>query len=159
MRQLTEAAKVAAQIRKHLKANGVTAKVSSSNYSGGNSVRVLLFNPLPATRQQVEAYTSQFEYGKFDGMTDSYDYSNIRDDIPQVRFLFVNAEYSDDMHQDCWEWIITYYNLQNAPASFREASNYRCELGMFTYGNMLISNELATGSRGFWFTKKKRLAA
>ena len=76
MRQLTEAAKVAAQIRKHLKTNGVTAKVSSSNYSGGNSVRVLLFNPLPATRQQVEAYTSQFEYGKFDGMTDSYDYSN-----------------------------------------------------------------------------------
>ena len=159
MRQLTEAAKVAAQIRKHLKTNGVTAKVSSSNYSGGNSVRVLLFNPLPATRQQVEAYTSQFEYGKFDGMTDSYDYSNIRDDIPQVRFLFVNAEYSDDMHQDCWEWIITYYNLQNAPASFREAGNFRTDSDWLQYGSQIVYNELATGSRGFWFTKKKRLAA
>lgn len=159
MRQLTEAAKVAAQIRKHLKANGVPCKVSSSNYSGGNSVRVLLFDPLPATRQQVEAYTAKFEYGTFNGMDDSYNYDNVRDDIPQVRFLFVNAEYSDDMRQACWEWLITYYNFENAPASFREASNYRCEIGMFTYGDMLIWNELATGSRGFWFTKKKRLAA
>ena len=159
MRQLTEAAKVAAQIRKHLKANGVTAKVSSSNYSGGNSVRVLLFNPLPATRQQVEAYTSQFEYGKFDGMTDSYDYSNIRDDIPQVRFLFVNAEYSDDLRQDCWEWLKDYYKFDNAPESWRDGSDFRCEIGVFSNGAMLTNNELCTGSRGFWFTKKKRLAA
>ena len=53
MRQLTEAAKVAAQIRKHLKTNGVTAKVSSSNYSGGNSVDVFLYNPLQIGRAHV----------------------------------------------------------------------------------------------------------
>lgn len=159
MRQLTEAAKVAAQIRKHLKANNVPCKISSSNYSGGNSVGVLLFNPLPATRQKVEAYASQFEYGKFDGMTDCYDYTNVRDDIPQVRFLFVNAEYSDDLRQDCWEWLKNYYGFENAPESWRDASYFRCEIGMFTNGAMLTNNELCTGSRGFWYTKKQPLAA
>lgn len=159
MRQLTEAAKAAAEIRKHLKANGVPCKVTSQNYAGGSSVNVYLFDPLPATRQQIELYTAKYEYGTFDGMTDSYDYTNVRDDIPQVRFLFVNAEYSDELRQNCWSWLVQHYCFENAPVSFRDASNYRCEIGMFTYGDMLISNELCTGFRGFWYTKKQRLTA
>lgn len=159
MRTLTEAAKVANEIRKHLKSNNVPCKVTSKNYAGGNSVNVYLYNPLPATRQQIELFTAQYEYGHFDGMTDSYDYSNVRKDIPQVRFLFVNAEYSDDLRQDCWEWLKDYYEFENAPESWRDASNFRCDIGMFSNGAMLINNELCTGFRGFWYTKKQRLAA
>jgi len=159
MKTLSTAAQAASMIRKHLKANGIACTVKSENYAGGNSVNVWIADPLPATRAQIELYLAQFEYGSFDGMTDSYNYDNRRDDIPQVRFVFLNSEYSDEMRQACWEWLVSYYGFENAPAGYRAAGSYQTSQGMYSYGDMLIANELATGWRGFWFTQKKRLAA
>ena len=39
-------------------------------------------------REIVDQSIRQFCYGHFDGMIDSYEYSNSRNDIPQVQFIF-----------------------------------------------------------------------
>lgn len=36
----------------------------------------------------VEKVVSKYEYGSFNGMTDCYEYSNSRSDIPQVKYVF-----------------------------------------------------------------------
>ncbi len=95
----TEAAQAAAIIRKELKKNGIKgAKVRSENYSGGSSVNVTLPEDLlPATVKKITDYCNQFQYGHFDGMTDMYEYSNSNADLPQAKFVFVTASYSDEV--------------------------------------------------------------
>lgn len=94
----TNHAAAAKLIRAELKKHGIKASVTSDCYSGGNSVRVrILQDVTPATRKEVAAFAEQFQRGHFDGMTDSYEYSNRRDDIPQVQFVFVEVDYSDEL--------------------------------------------------------------
>jgi hypothetical protein len=45
----------------------------------------------------VEPLINEYQYGHFDGMIDCYEYSNNRNDIPQVKFVFANREYSDEI--------------------------------------------------------------
>ena len=40
----------------------------------------------------VNALLSRFKAGHFDGMTDSYEYNPNPDNVPRVRFLFVQRE-------------------------------------------------------------------
>ncbi len=47
--------------------------------------------------------------GRFDGMTDSYEYTNRRDDIPQVSYVFLNREISDDIYQSKFNEYKNYY--------------------------------------------------
>jgi hypothetical protein len=151
----TEAAKVSAMIKKQLKAQGIACKVTSKNYSGGNSVTVTVIDQLPKTRELIKEYISQFEVGHFDGMTDCYDYSNIRDDIPQVKFVLLGSEFSNEMLQACWEWLIKYFQFENAPMDCSEAGNYRTRFG--DYGSVLLWRELSRGDLGFWSTQKDRV--
>lgn len=83
----TEAAMAAQQIRKVLKNEfpGVKFSVRSHNYAGGSAVYVE-WNGDPE-RREVEPKVCMYEYGKFDGMTDSYDANNIRKDLPQVKYV------------------------------------------------------------------------
>ena len=105
-RQLTQAAQAAAQIRKQLKKHGVPAKVTSSNYSMGSSVTVKLLNdPLPATVKLVTEFANQYQQGHFDGMQDLYEYSNRREDIPQAKYVFVNAEYTAETREAAQAWV------------------------------------------------------
>jgi len=102
----TESAKAASIIRKELKANGLNVTVKSKNYSGGNSIDVTIHKDLtPAGVKEVTAYCDQFEMGHFDGMRDLYEYSNTRNDIPQVKFVFVHVDYSDEIHQASRDYI------------------------------------------------------
>ena len=94
----TEAAQAAAIIRKELKSNGITAKVKSSNYSGGSSIDVTVYQDItPAALDEIKSYCDGFQYGDFDGMTDSYNYRSNRDDRPTARFVFVSVNYSDEI--------------------------------------------------------------
>lgn len=71
MRTLSEAAKAAALIRKHLKKHNIKASVTSDNYSMGSSVDVTIKqDTLPAMVQDIKNYCAQYQYGHFDGMTD-----------------------------------------------------------------------------------------
>ena len=86
----TIAAQAAAAIRKELKAifPGSKFRVTSKNYSGGNSVRIEhISGPVDSA---IESLASKYKMGSFNGMTDCYEYSNSNEDLPQVKFVFVS---------------------------------------------------------------------
>lgn len=145
-------AQVASQIRKSLKAAGIQCKVKSRSFAGGNSVDVEVFDQLPATMAILEAEFAQYQYGHFDGMTDSYEYSNSRDDIPQTRFLHIANVYSKDIRQAAWNWTrANYSDFANSPADVAEAYLYD--------DSMALNQTLNQAKGGFWATLKPRVAA
>lgn len=159
----TPAALAAAQIRKHLKSNGIKAKVRSQNYFGGSSIRVELTDELPATVKAIEGYCSQFQAGHFDGMTDMYEYSNNRDDIPQVSFVFVRCEYTSEVKQACYVWLKSYYanfdDVEGLTIWWSENRNTYIP-GFDTDLGTVIHRELHNDkSGGFWSTRKQHIAA
>lgn len=97
MRKLGMHALCAKEIRKELKIKYPDTKfsVTSNSYSGGDSVRVKWLNG-PTTKMIAEI-TKKYEYGKFNGMDDAYDYSNVRYDIPQTKYLFLDREYFEEL--------------------------------------------------------------
>ena len=121
----TQAAKCAAEIRKALKAKGIKASVKSSNFSMGDSVRVKIANILnPKTMEKLRLEFSQYEYGKFDGMQDLYEYTNCRDDIPQTKYLFIEYDYKaiDSFIANLVEFIRPRINLSDE-FEYRQMAN------------------------------------
>lgn len=92
-------AHAAQQIREKLKAAFPEVKfsVTSDSYSGGNSVHVE-WKDGPTT-SMVEDISGAYQYGSFDGMTDCYNYTNSRDDIPQVKYVQEQRTMSDTTKQ------------------------------------------------------------
>lgn len=86
-RELSTPAKTAKAIRSDLKQAfpQTTFRVISESYAGGSAVRISWVDG--PTSQQVNTIVRQYEYGHFNGMEDIYEYSNTRDDIPQVKFV------------------------------------------------------------------------
>lgn len=64
----------------------VKFSVRSRTYSGGDSIDVRWIDGPSA--KDVDAIIGVYQEGHFDGMTDSYNYTNRRTDIPQVSYVF-----------------------------------------------------------------------
>jgi len=65
---------------------GVKFSVRSRGYAGGNSIDVSWTDgPMSGV---VNSIADKYQKGRSDAMTDSYEYNNLRDDIPQVRYVF-----------------------------------------------------------------------
>jgi len=112
-RQLTTHAAAAAMIRAELKKHGISAKVTSEAYSMGTSIRVHIKQDLmPAARKEIESFAHRFQYGHFDGMTDSYEYNNRIDGLPQAKFVFVEVHYSDEIKADARAYIETIRSIE-----------------------------------------------
>lgn len=114
-------------IRQELKALGIPARVTSKTYAGGNSIRIELVDQPVAIREQVRKLCDKYEYGTFDGMTDCYNVDNRRDDIPQVKYLFVDNVMSDAKRQEVWDNLRSRWGLGTFPASYEKAANERLE--------------------------------
>ena len=69
-------------------------RVRSQSYSMGDSVGVS-WDDGP-TSEDVDSIIGKYQYGNFNGMTDSYEHSNKRDDIPQTKFVSTSREMSDE---------------------------------------------------------------
>ena len=118
-KERSQHAQVASLAKKFCKGMGIAVKASSDSYSGGSSVRVVMHDQPPAIYKAIRAELSKYEYGRFDGMRDIYEYTNSRDDIPQVRFLFVDNEISDTMRQKAWDFLKdTMAGYENAPIEY-----------------------------------------
>lgn len=154
----TEAAKAAAAIRKELKAAGIKARVTSKNYSGGNSIRVALADELPATAKAINLeLRSRYQQGHFDGMTDMYEDSNSNADIPQVKFVFVENNLSDEIRQAAWDYAKSHWaDMEDAPESVNDAWQFHCRNGS---GSEILNRELREVRGGFWSQHKPRIAA
>jgi len=95
MKTLSDHAHAAKLIRQQLKVWGIKASVCSESYAGGSSVSVNMIDQAKEVSEKVEAFVNQFAFGHFDGMNDIYEFTNRRDDIPQVKFTFVRNEASE----------------------------------------------------------------
>ena len=95
MRTLTQAAQAAKLIRTELKKAFPNTKfgVTSSNYSMGDSVAIEWTDSI--TTEEVRVIIGKYQYGSFDGMTDSYEYTNVRKDIPQTMFVQLRRRRSE----------------------------------------------------------------
>lgn len=148
MRNRTTAANSAALIRKDLKALGVNAQVTSKNYSGGCSVRVVMKDERPEVFKKVEKALGKYEYGTFDGMTDSYNYDNVIKDLPQVKFLFVNNEMSDAMKQAAYDHLRTgWKGGETLPPTYEAGYNVHFQ---GDYISSLVWRLFNGATPGFW---------
>jgi hypothetical protein len=102
-RTLTGAALCALAIREELKKEfpAVKFSVKSSNFAGGNSVHIS-WNEGPTSRE-VDVFTNKYQYGSFDGMTDMYNYSNTREDLPQSKYVSTRREISEEVNNVVFE--------------------------------------------------------
>lgn len=96
-RELSTAAKAARDIRRKFKVKGIVARVRSSNFAGGDSIRVDLTDAPPSVFAEAAQIAHLHQYGTFDGMTDSYSYDRSHPNLNQVRFVHVNNNMSDAM--------------------------------------------------------------
>jgi len=108
-RQLGEHALCAKAIRKILKKAFPEIKFSvrSQSYSMGDNVRVKWTDGIDTER--VKELIWHFEYGTFDGMTDMYNNDNMRKDIPQTKYLFIEREISDAVMEKAFEIVSKYW--------------------------------------------------
>ncbi len=106
-RTLTEAAQVAAAIRKELKEHGIKCRATSSNFSMGDSVSVRVYDQPPAVMSIIRGIACQYQAGRFDGMTDSYEYYK-RDGIT-AKYVDVTNEISEGLRAAAVEYVISKY--------------------------------------------------
>ena len=90
----SEVARCAAEIRKILKEKNIKASVRSEQFSMGNSVDVEIKEIIdPGVYKALQEELAKYKYGHFDGMYDIYEHSNLREDIPQTKYLFIKYDW------------------------------------------------------------------
>ncbi len=71
---------------------GIVFMVRSEGFASGNSVDIDYVDGPSVTA--VRVVTEKYQYGHFDGMTDLYECSNSRKDLPQVKYVCVSRAFS-----------------------------------------------------------------
>jgi len=123
-RTLSSQAQVAKLCRQYLKAKGISCRARSDSFSMGNSVDVTVFDLPPNLMSEIESELGQYQYGHFDGMTDMYENSNYRDDIPQTKYLNVRNEFSATIKQAAWTFIrVHYVEASKLPEPYDQVCN------------------------------------
>ena len=109
------AANCAAAIREELKKvfPNVKFSVKSSNFAGGDSVNITWTDG--PTYKQVEKITNKYQSGHFDGMTDMYEYSNSREDLPQSKYVQTRREISEEVNSVVFEALKEVF-AENTPS-------------------------------------------
>lgn len=82
-------------VKKELKEKfpGIKFSVTSESFTGGDAVRVSWEDG--PTYDKVDILLTKYQYGHFNGMQDLYEFSNVRNDIPQVKYLSCNRYISE----------------------------------------------------------------
>ena len=111
---LSSHAHAAKCIRQELRTSfpGIKFTVRSDSYSGGNSVWINWENG--PTDEQVNNIVGKYQRGHFNGMEDIYEYSNSRDDIPQVQFVQTQRDFTDSIMLQAAKVAADHYGDINA---------------------------------------------
>ena len=124
-REMSSQARAAKMIRQYMKVNGIAGSVRSDSFAGGDSVSIRVEDLQPVQYSALKDYANQFQYGHFDGMIDLYEYSNRRDDIPQVKFVSIYNKMSDQVAQAIYDFIKGYYaGMEGAPENVNDAGSF-----------------------------------
>lgn len=112
-RQLSEQAQVAKILKQKAKELGLKVKASSESFAGGDSVTIKVLSGTDDSYAKLKEYSRQYQYGNFNGMIDLYELSNVRRDIPQTKYLFVNDDRLDQIIDDNYQGSLeSYYSLK-----------------------------------------------
>lgn len=71
-------------------------EVKSDSFSGGDSIDITYHSPEKI--EALSAWIRSFAYGKFDGMTDMYEYSEEKNDIIVDGYILPKAKYASAYH-------------------------------------------------------------
>jgi hypothetical protein len=136
----TNASKAAKEIKSILKKNfpNLMFSVKSMSYSMGDKVSVS-YEDGPMT-SDVEKLISQYQYGNFNGMEDIYEYSNVREDIPQTKYLFVERQMSDKVREEIVSYLIGYYGLETGTTYNDYIDNLRERMSTLVYREFIKRN-------------------
>lgn len=92
-------AKTAKAIREELKKSHIKAAVRSKSYTGGSAVYISTEDLSPTDLKVAQKISEKYQSGHFDGMDDTYKYSNRSKDLPQVKFVTLSNTYSLGLKQ------------------------------------------------------------
>ena len=110
----------AKMIREYMKKHGIKGAVTSKGYAHGSSVSIYTNDTRPQIAKELRGYAKQFEYGHFDGMTDCYEMSNVRSDLPQVQFVTVNNDMTLTFRAKVHAFAERFYGLGDAATDTRK---------------------------------------
>lgn len=135
-KEISTQAQVAALIRKDLKELGLkNSKVHSTSFAGGNAVDVYVYNVNPKFLEKLESRYAKYEYGHFDGMTDSYNYDNVHKDIPQVKFLMIHNERTPELIKAVESYRKNIYGITTDEQCMRERNCWLSQLDWTCFGD------------------------
>jgi len=129
-RTLSTHAQVAKNIRNFTKSMGVKCRAVSDSYSMGSSVNWYVEDLHPDIFDKIRDFANQHQYGGFNAMEDIYESSNSRDDIAQVKHVFDNRGFSDQLTEKAWLWLREKLpgNAKDLPSNYSDAK----ELNFYT---------------------------
>lgn len=112
-------AAAAKSIRRDLKAAfpTVTFSVRSCSFAGGNAVDISWMDG--PSRVQVDTLVGKYQEGDFNGMEDYYEYSNRRNDVPQVKYVQCHREYSRKAMDEAIVYLNTTRGFNLRPGNSR----------------------------------------
>lgn len=90
---------------------GVKFSVKSDSFSGGDSVHINWTDG--PTNEQVREITSKYQQGRFDGMTDMYEYTNTNPNLPQVKYVSERRDYSEGVEELLKEEFKKHFSQSN----------------------------------------------
>lgn len=140
----------AKNIRKELKKAfpGVKFAVRCDQYSGGNSIKIRYLDGPKG--DDVEAIVNKYEFGKFDGMVDMYEFSDnaFADLFGGTYYVFVNREYSQAAVERAIANVVAKYGDKDVVGydAFKRGDGYNRYPSQSDYGNSwqsLINCELS----------------
>lgn len=79
--------------------------VRARSFAGGDAVDVEWMDG-PSSKE-VNSVIGKYQYGHFDGMQDLYEYTNSRNDIPQVKYVQIRREISETILENIYKEIKT----------------------------------------------------
>lgn len=145
-------AQVAKLAKQYLQGRGIECRTRSDSFSMGDSVDVDIYDQPPEVVRAVEAELKKYQYGHFDGMTDSYESSNRRHDIPQTKFLHVNNRHSDETKQAAYAYLrANWHGGESLPELYADGKSHELDGEQAaTMVHRLLCGSLNGFSVSFW---------
>jgi hypothetical protein len=138
-KKMTTHAECAKMIRKELKNSFPEIKFSvrSSAFSMCTSVDIE-WTDGPASCQ-VDEVVKKYQYGHFDGMNDTYEYSNLRDDLTQVKYVMTQRTLSEKAVKEFAEKFKQEYGINESTEDIHRSFEW---CGSYTSWNRIAWKEL-----------------
>jgi hypothetical protein len=115
--------KVARIIRKDLKAQGISAKVTSTYTTTGSSVEIRTEDLSPHTLETLRDRCNKYKAGKFNVETECYEY-NRNPDLQQIEHIFIVNRTSSALEEKAYLYMKkTFAGLEDLPCSYEEAQD------------------------------------